>query len=99
MRHRGEHVGNLYVAEMEGGREFTSEDEDTQVIFWGAVLVDRETGERVGKDDMEAESRELKRIPFARTYRCSTGSSARTSESRRRRPFLPPSRPCRSRRT
>ena len=68
MRHRGEHVGNLYVAEMEGGREFTSEDEDTQVIFWGAVLVDRETGERVGKDDMEAVSRELKRIPFARTY-------------------------------
>ena len=68
MRHKVKHVGKLYVAEMEGGREFTSEDEDTQVIFWGAVLVDRETGERVGKDDVEAVSRELKRIPFARTY-------------------------------
>ena len=33
MRHRGEHVGNLYVAEKEGGREFTREDEETLVMF------------------------------------------------------------------
>ena len=31
--HRGERVGNLYVAEKEGGREFTSEDEETLVMF------------------------------------------------------------------
>ena len=33
MRHRGEHVGNLYVAEKDGGREFTREDEETLVMF------------------------------------------------------------------
>ena len=33
MRHRGEHVSNLYVAEKEGGREFTREDEETLVMF------------------------------------------------------------------
>ena len=33
MRHRGEHVGNLYVADKEGDREFTPEDEETLVMF------------------------------------------------------------------
>ena len=33
MRHQGEHVGNLYVAEKEGGGEFTPEDEETLVLF------------------------------------------------------------------
>ena len=33
MRHQGEHVGNLYVAEKEGGGEFTPEDEETLVMF------------------------------------------------------------------
>ena len=31
--HRGERVGNLYVAEKEAGREFTREDEETLVMF------------------------------------------------------------------
>ena len=33
MRHRGVHVGNFYLAEKEGGEEFTSEDEETLVLF------------------------------------------------------------------
>ena len=33
MRHLGEHVGNLYVADKEGERDFTQEDEDTLVMF------------------------------------------------------------------
>ena len=33
MRHRGVHVGNFFLAEKEGGREFTSEDEEVLVLF------------------------------------------------------------------
>ena len=33
MRHRGVHAGNFYLAEKEGGEEFTSEDEETLVLF------------------------------------------------------------------
>ena len=33
IRHRGEHVGNIYLTEKEGGREFTSEDQDVLVMF------------------------------------------------------------------
>ena len=33
IRHRGEHVGNLYLSDKEGGREFTQEDEDTLLMF------------------------------------------------------------------
>ena len=33
MRHRGMHVGNFFLAEKEGGREFTSEDEEVLVMF------------------------------------------------------------------
>ena len=33
IRHRGEHVGNLYLSDKEGGLEFTQEDEDTLVMF------------------------------------------------------------------
>ena len=33
MRHRGDHVGNLFLAEKEDGWEFTSEDEDVLVLF------------------------------------------------------------------
>ena len=33
IRHLGEPVGNIYLTEKEGGREFTSEDEDTLVLF------------------------------------------------------------------
>ena len=33
IRHRGEHVGNIYLTEKEGGREFTGEDQDVLVMF------------------------------------------------------------------
>ena len=33
IRHLGEPVGNIYLTEKEGGREFTTEDEDTLVLF------------------------------------------------------------------
>ena len=31
--HRGDRVGNIYLAEKEGGQEFTKEDEETLVLF------------------------------------------------------------------
>ena len=33
MRHRGVHVGSFFLTEKEGGREFTSEDEEVLVLF------------------------------------------------------------------
>ena len=33
MRHRGVHVGNFFLGEKEGGREFTGEDEEVLVLF------------------------------------------------------------------
>ncbi len=33
MRHRGVHVGNFFLAEKEGGQEFTSADEEVLVLF------------------------------------------------------------------
>ena len=33
IRHLGEPVGNIYLTEKEGGREFTPEDEDILVLF------------------------------------------------------------------
>ena len=33
MRHRGEQVGNFFLAEKEGGGEFTEEDEEVLVVF------------------------------------------------------------------
>ncbi len=33
IHHFGEHVGNIYLAEKDGGRDFTAEDEDVLVMF------------------------------------------------------------------
>ena len=33
MRHRGQHVGNFYLVEKEGGKEFTGEDEEILMLF------------------------------------------------------------------
>ena len=33
MRHRGEYVGNFFLGDKEGGREFTTEDEEILVLF------------------------------------------------------------------
>ena len=58
MRHQGERVGNLYVAEKEGGGEFTPEDEETLVMFASqAALVianaRRHRDERRARADLE----------------------------------------------
>ena len=58
MRHQGEHVGNLYVAEKEGGGEFTPEDEETLVMFASQaalVIVNarRHRDERRARADLE----------------------------------------------
>ncbi len=37
LRYRGEHVGNFFLARKEGGREFTSEDEEIMVLFASQV--------------------------------------------------------------
>ncbi len=39
MRHRGVHVGNFFLGEKEGGREFTSEDEEILVLFASQAAV------------------------------------------------------------
>ena len=59
MRHRGEHVGNLYVAEKEGGREFSREDEETLVMFASqatmvVVNARRHRDEQRARADLEA---------------------------------------------
>ena len=33
IRHKGEHVGNIFLTEKEGGQEFTQEDEDVLGMF------------------------------------------------------------------
>ena len=33
MRHSGAHIGNFYLTNKEGGREFTGEDEETLILF------------------------------------------------------------------
>ena len=58
MRHQGERVGNLYVAEKEGGGEFTAEDEETLVMFASQaalVIVNarRHRDERRARADLE----------------------------------------------
>ncbi len=39
MRHRGVHVGNFFLGGKEGGREFTSEDEEILVLFASQAAV------------------------------------------------------------
>ena len=59
VRHRDEGLGNLYLTEKEGGGEFTSEDEETLVIFASqaamAVINSRRYGdERRARADLAA---------------------------------------------
>ncbi len=59
VRHRGESVGVIYLAEKEGGASFTQEDEDTLVMFASqAALVianaRRHRDEQKAKADLEA---------------------------------------------
>ena len=59
IRHRGEHVGNIYLTEKKGGREFTAEDEDVLVMFAsqaGTSIFNarRHREEQQAKADLEA---------------------------------------------
>ena len=59
IRHRGEHVGNIYLTEKEGGREFTGEDQDVLVMFAsqaGSAIFNarRYRAEQEAKADLEA---------------------------------------------
>ncbi len=59
IRHHGEHVGNIYLTEKEGGQEFTSEDQDVLVMFAsqaGATIFNarRYQEEEQARADLEA---------------------------------------------
>ena len=59
IRHRGEHLGNIYLTEKDGGRNFTSEDQDVLVMFAsqaGAAIFNarRYREEQKAKADLEA---------------------------------------------
>ncbi len=50
MRHRGVHVGTFFLGEKEGGREFTSEDEEMLVMF-GAQAATAIANARTHRDE------------------------------------------------
>ena len=59
VRHQGKSLGNIYLTEKEGGREFTPDDEESLVMFasQAAVVIAnarRYTEEHRAKDDLEA---------------------------------------------
>ncbi len=59
IRHRGEHVGNIYLTEKKDGKEFTDEDQDVLVMFAsqaGAAMFNarRYREEQQAKADLEA---------------------------------------------
>lgn len=59
MRHRGVHVGHFFLAEKEGGQEFTSEDEEILVLFASqaaAAIANAQTyrDEQRARADLEA---------------------------------------------
>ena len=59
VRHQGERLGNIYLTEKEGGREFSREDEDILVMFASHVALlmanaRRHLEERQARADLEA---------------------------------------------
>ncbi len=59
MRHRGAHIGNFFLADKSGGREFTDEDEETLLLFASqaaAAIANARTHrrERRARADLEA---------------------------------------------
>ena len=53
IRHRGEHVGNIYLTEKEGGRAFTSEDQDVLVMFASQAGRQSSTHEDTGRSSRQ----------------------------------------------
>ena len=60
IRHLGESVGNIYLTEKEGGREFTLEDEETLVMF--ASQAAAAIGNALRHRDAETERRRLETL-------------------------------------
>ncbi len=56
MRHRGVHVGYFFLGEKEGGREFTSEDENIMATF-GAQAATAIANARIHRDEQRARSK------------------------------------------
>ena len=59
MRHRGVHVGNFYLVDKEGGKEFSDEDEEILVLFASqaaSAIANARTyrAERLARADLEA---------------------------------------------
>ena len=59
MRHQGVHVGNFYLMDKEGGKEFTIEDEEIMVLFASqaaSAIANARTyrAERLARADLEA---------------------------------------------
>ena len=64
IRHLGEPVGNIYLTEKEGGREFTEEDQETLVMLASQAAIAignalRYQEERRARDELETERRRL----------------------------------------
>ena len=53
MRHRGEHVGNFYLVEKEGGAAFTDDDEEILILF-GAQAAAAIANARTYRDEQRA---------------------------------------------
>ena len=67
IRHQGEPVGNIYVTDKEGDREFAAEDEDVLVTLASQAAmaianIRRRTGEERAKGEVEAERQRLETL-------------------------------------
>ena len=57
-----------YRAAQKRGGHVRKGEKGTQVVFWKTLLVDQETGELVKETDSDAATKDVRRIPYARTY-------------------------------
>ena len=57
-----------YRAAQKRGGHVRKGEKGTQVVFWKTLLVDDETGELVRDTDSDAATKDVRRIPYARTY-------------------------------
>ena len=61
-------VWMTYRAAQKRGGHVRKGEKGTQVVFWKTLLVDEETGELVRDTDSDAATKDVRRIPYARTY-------------------------------
>ncbi len=77
IRHRGMHLGNFYLGDKEGGREFTREDEEVLVLFAsqaGAAIANARAYRDVERARSDLETL-IDTLPWA--WRCSTPEAGR----------------------